>query len=56
MNGEGTLDALRSRTASGRPSKLQGKDFQKIQLIVVGKAPRQLKFEFAQWTRAKIWF
>ena len=51
---EGGIDALRSRTASGRPTKLQGKDLQKIYRIVVGKDPRQLKFEFALWTRAMI--
>ena len=48
---EGGTDALRSTKATGRPSKLQGKDLRAIYKTVVGKDPRQLKFEFALWTR-----
>lgn len=48
---EGVLDALRSTKASGRPSKLKGKDLEKIYRVVVGKDPSQLKFEFALWPR-----
>ena len=51
---EGGLEALRSKKATGRPSKLAGHDLQKIYKIVVGKDPRQMKFEFALWTRAMI--
>lgn len=51
---EGGVEALRSRKASGRPAKLSGKDLQKIYRIVVGKDPRQLKFEFALWTRGMV--
>ena len=51
---EGGVEALRSRTSSGRPSKLGGKDLQKIYRLVVGKDPRQLRFEFTLWTRGMI--
>lgn len=51
---EGGIDALRSRKATGRPSRLSGKDLQKIYKVVVGKDPRQLKFEFALWTRGMV--
>lgn len=42
---EGGIEALRSSKASGRPPKLAGQDLQKIYRLVVGKDPRQLKFE-----------
>ncbi len=51
---EGGIEALRSSKASGRPPKLAGQDLQKIYRLVVGKDPRQLKFEFALWTRGMI--
>lgn len=51
---EGGTDALRSRKAPGKTPKLNGKQLQKIYRLVVGVDPRQLKFEFALWTRGMI--
>ncbi len=51
---EGGIDALRRRKAPGRVPKLAGKDLGKIYRLVVGKDPRQLKFEFALWTRSMV--
>lgn len=51
---EGGVDALRSRKAPGKTPKLNGKQIKKIYRLVVGVDPRQLKFEFALWTRAMI--
>ncbi|MDY0367431.1 MAG: IS630 family transposase [Candidatus Syntrophosphaera sp.] len=51
---EGGVEALRSSKATGRPSKLAGKDLQKIYRLVVGRDPRQLKFPFALWTRGMV--
>jgi len=51
---EGGIDALRSRKAPGKVPKLRGEDLKKIYRLVVGKDPRQLKFEFALWTRAMV--
>jgi len=51
---EGGIDALRSRKAPGREPRLSGKALAKLYKLVVGKDPRQLKFEFALWTRTMI--
>ena len=51
---EGGIDALRRRKAPGRAPKLPGKHLGKIYSLVVGKDPRQLKFEFALWTRSMV--
>jgi len=51
---EGGIDALRSRKAPGKKPKLSGQKIQKLYKIVVGSDPRQLKFEFALWTRAMV--
>ena len=51
---EGGMEALRSRKACGRPAKLSGQNLQRIYKVVVGKDPRQLKFEFALWTRGMV--
>lgn len=51
---EGGLDALRSRKAPGREAQLCGNDLAKLYKLVVGQNPRQLKFEFALWTRSMI--
>lgn len=51
---EGGIEALQSRKAPGKTPKLDGSQFQKIYRLVVGVDPRQLKFEFALWTRAMV--
>lgn len=51
---EGGIEALRMRKAPGKPPKLAGHQLKKIYRLVVGKDPRQLKFEFALWTRGMI--
>jgi len=51
---EGGLDALRSRKAPGKKPKLKGKELQKLYRLIVGVDPRQLKFEFALWTRGMV--
>ena len=51
---EGGIDALRSRSASGRPPRLSGAQLQTIYRIVTKDDPRQLKFFFALWTCALV--
>jgi transposase len=51
---EGGIDALRRRTTPGKVPKLAGHHLKKIYKLVVGADPRQLKFEFALWTRGMI--
>lgn len=51
---EGGVDALRRRKAPGKAPKLSGEQLKKVYRLVVGNNPRQLKFEFALWTRAMI--
>ena len=47
----GGRDALRAKAIPGRPPKLSGEQMRRIYDLVVGSDPRQLKFEFALWTR-----
>ena len=51
---EGGIDALRSRKAPGKVPKLNGKQLQQLYRTIVGVDPRQLKFEFALWTRGMV--
>lgn len=51
---EGGLDALRAKPVPGRPPRLDGAQMQRLYALVVGNDPRQLRFEFALWTRAMI--
>ena len=48
---DGGRDALRARPVPGRPSKLSAKQMQRVYEVVTGSDPRQLKFDFALWTR-----
>jgi len=51
---EGGIDALLSRKAPGKQPKLTGNHLKKLYRLVVGVDPRQLKFEFALWTRGMV--
>ena len=45
------LQALRAKAIPGRPSKLTEAQTRRVYEVVVGKDPRQLRFDFALWTR-----
>lgn len=51
---EGGEQALGAKPVPGRPSKLSGRQLQRLYTLIVGNDPRQLKFEFALWTREMI--
>ncbi|SDP81292.1 IS630 family transposase [Desulforhopalus singaporensis] len=51
---EGGLDALRSRKAPGKMPKLNAQQINRVYRLVVGTDPRELKFEFALWTRSMV--
>lgn len=51
---EGGIEALRSRKAPGKTPKLSGNQLKKVYRLVVSVDPRQLRFEFALWTRSMI--
>ena len=50
----GGREALRAKAVPGRPPKLTGAQMRRIYGLVVGSDPRQLKFEFALWTREMV--
>jgi transposase len=47
----GGREALKAKPVPGRPPKLTGEQMRRIYGLVVGSDPRQLKFDFALWTR-----
>src|SRR4029453_11657491 len=51
---QGGLEALRAKPVPGRPPTLSGAQLARLYHLVVGNAPRQLRFAFALWTRAMI--
>ena len=48
---EGGVEALKTKKISGRPTKLQGKELEKLYRMIADKDPLQYKFSFALWTR-----
>jgi len=48
---EGGPQALRARPVPGKPLKLNGAQRCRLSTLIVGADPRQLRFEFALWTR-----
>lgn len=51
---EGGIDALRSKKAPGKTPKLSGPQLRRVYRLVVENNPRQLKFDFAFWTRSMV--
>jgi len=51
---KGGMNALRSRKAHGATPKLTVTQLTKLRTLVVGVDPRQLRFEFALWTREMV--
>lgn len=51
---EGGLPALDGTKAGGRPPKLSLTQVTKLRALILGVDPRQLRFEFALWTREMI--
>ncbi len=51
---EGGLPALEGTKAPGRAPKLKITEVTKLRVLILGVDPRQLRFEFALWTREMI--
>lgn len=51
---EGGIDALRAKKLEGRPSKLSGKQIERLYGYIVNKTPLQFQFAFSLWTCAEI--
>src|SRR6266536_2317057 len=51
---EGGKPALKARPVPGRPPKLSGLQLAGLYALITGVDPRQLRFEFALWTREMI--
>jgi len=51
---EGGLGGLSAKPIPGRPAKLSGSQLRQVYGWITEKTPRQLRFEFALWTRAMI--
>ena len=54
MYAEGGLEALEGRKAVGKPPKLTLTQVTKLRALIVEVDPRQLRFEFALWTREMV--
>lgn len=51
---EGGLEALKARPVPGRPPRLTGTQLSRLYALITGNDPRQLRFEFALWTREMV--
>ena len=51
---QGGLEALKARPVPGRPPRLTGTQLSRLYTLVTGNNPRQLRFEFALWTREMV--
>src|SRR5215210_2890968 len=51
---EGGEAALKARPVPGRPAKLSGAQMRRLYTLIAGTDPRQLRFEFALWTRQMV--
>ena len=51
---EGGLSALKEKKALGKPPKLNVSQVAKLRTLILGADPRQLRFQFALWTREMI--
>ena len=54
MYADGGLEALEGRKAVGKPPKLTLTQVTKLRALIVEVDPRQLRFEFALWTREMV--
>ena len=50
----GGFEALRARKAPGQSPKLTVTQMTKLRTMILGSDPRQLRFEFALWTREMV--
>jgi len=48
---QGGFEALKESKAPGKPPLLSLKQMARLRAVVIGSDPRQLRFEFALWTR-----
>jgi transposase len=51
---EGGVEGLKAKPVPGRPPKLSGAQLHRVYTLIVDHDPRQLRFEFALWTREMI--
>lgn len=51
---QGGFEALKESKAPGKPPLLSLKQMARLRAVVIGSDPRQLRFEFALWTREMI--
>lgn len=51
---EGGIAALKAKPVPGRPAKLEGRQIAQLYTLIVGTDPRQLRFDYALWTREMV--
>lgn len=45
---------VEGQAGAGKPPKLNGAQLRRLYTLIVGADPRQLRFEFALWTRERV--